>query len=1198
MLLLQRASAGSGKTYTLAKTFIRLLISVPDSEGRLRLRSPEETGDAASHILAITFTNKATAEMKNRIIGKLADLAGRRSGDKTDYLADFMNEFGVSEKKIREVSAAALEAILNDYSNFQISTIDSFFQSVLRTFASEVDLNDSYQVELDSAYLSAMGIDLTMRSVNDGTADPQTMYWIGRLMQREAEKGNSWNMFLRPSAQSRRKTLRGTITSIVGQMQREEFKRNKNDFDSYFLEYPDYDQTVETFRRLIETPVVSAFGQARDAALGVSHVFAGYGLDPKGDGMGNLASHLAKTTGHSDPLSEIGVKYEGNMAKVQSDRSAALSAAARKRKLPHDVVEAIGCSVAAFYDSLHAWLSMLETPEVALWQIYQPTLPFPALMHKVRENVQSFLRENNMVELADTNTMLSRVIGDDDAPFIYERIGSRLDHYLIDEFQETSALQWENLSPLLNESVGRAFDSLIIGDAKQSIYRFRNADPSLISTKVPSGFSLGEGQIRGNTREENTNHRSMRRIVEFNNYFFSLAAAHLDRANGLAGISAPDFAGGYSLSALYDNVVQFPRSRDDSGYVEVNFLDDDKDDTDGEGEFEYIGPLIDSLLDRGYRQADIAILVERNSMGQQVIDHLISYNSRPDACRRIDFLSDESLQLGISKAVRIVTTTLEMVALASLPDEESDAESTGEEDGGDGKFAKKRVSRADICALFSYFAANHPDLDPLECVDRYCSDPELRRPVKEMLATMHAVTLPALTEAIIDRFVTEDLKRSDAPFLAAFQDCLLDYCHSYPADVASFLGWWKEKGSKLTITSPEGADAVSVMTVHKSKGLEFKCVILPQFNTLFGKTVSRGTDSPSYLWLPPMLSVEGCAPLPPVFPVLIDHKRMPKSPLRKAYLDNLYGETMDKLNLAYVAFTRAVDELYIFTKLPAPAKKKGLEGALALGDDARRCGEMLLGFLHPEGSFGLPQTESRLASAEMEDSMLRRELIGVDSISMPGGLRIYYGEKRTVPDVGAGEDADGADIVNVGAYSPNSRSLILQYKSRPSAFDEDDIESESGYNARKRGNLLHDILSDVDTSADLETAVMKRVVGGELTPEAAAEIEKTLRECISRPEVKSWFDGSMRSVRERSILVSGQEWRPDRVMVDRAEGRGIVIDYKFGSVTEEVYRKKRDTYRRQVARYMRLLGEALSLRYVEGWVWYIGRGEIEKVDAE
>lgn len=1230
MVNLQRASAGSGKTYALARAYIKMLISESDASGRCRLRPDGALPEAVRRILAITFTNKATAEMKSRIVTRLAELAA--AGPRLEralpaerekviksvtYLRELSDATGATPEEISHSCDKALRAVLDDYSGFQVSTIDSFFQTVLRTFAYEVDLNDSFELELDSAMLAETGIDLTMESLSEGLADKSTEVWLRKLSAKAIDKGRRWNPATPASGKD---SIRAAIFQIVKQMQSEDFKRMRHSFDQWFARNPDYAAVVDKYRQECEKEAREALAEAKKYAAAARQAFADAGLSIDGNSAAYLAAHIRAVEGSADPLKFISNNYAGLRDKIAADPTKALSSKISSKAAYRGAATEIAAAVSGMYEALDKWNEALSSEKVRLWSIYEPTIGFPALMHNVRAKVQEFLNENNIVELSDTNTLLSRIIGDDDAPFIYERLGSRLEHFLIDEFQDTSAMQWDNLRPLVSESVAGGFDNLIIGDAKQSIYRFRNADPSLITTRVPAHFP-GQCRQRGDARQDNSNHRSLERIVRFNNLFFARAATALDSVNARSGIDTEQ----NSLTRLYGNVVQYPARMTDGyaagkGYVELNFTlrETPKGADTGTAaamDYAYIGPLIDSLLDRGYRQADIGILVERNDQATAVIEHLLQYTRRAGRPREISFVSDESLRLSLARSVRVIVSTLELMSSSAIKTD---------------RYGKDHITGSAAYSTITRMAAVSQHLDFSEAYRQYMEGDEGQQSVAEVLGKMYSMTLPALVEVIVNQYVPEALQQSEAPFIAAFQDAVLDYCKVYPTDIASFLDWWRTKGSRLTLSTPRGTDAVNIMTIHKSKGLEFKCVILPQFSPTLGK------ESPdnAYLWMEPALRIEG-TPLPPVLPVKIDRRMADCDATRQAYLDYLYSDTMDRFNSVYVAFTRACDELYVYCPLsktqfgiiediagsqqdedadecsasvgahhgaPDNSEKKAEAKESAkekLSNNLRNTALLSLWLFLPECEASEPaQTLSRL-SDEQRAWLAEEPEISVSDIT-EGHLQITYGSPVDNPMMlrrhESSPSADAPELRKVDSYSPGELSDILRFKRAPVAFDESDLIDEEITNPRRRGNVLHAILADVKSIGDLDEAVRRHVISGELTPIGGEQARRQLSEALGRQEIRQWFDGSMRVLNERHLLWHGSETRPDRVLVSPDGSRAIVIDYKFGSLTKSNYDKKKKEYADQVRGYMKRISRALRIRNVEGWLWYVARDEIVRIE--
>ncbi len=611
MLQLQRASAGSGKTYMLAKKFIEYFISVKDEGGSRRLRRPQELRDALCHILAITFTNKATNEMKLRIVDKL-DALSRWTPDiplkRVDYLADFTDMFHCNPQDVATLCRHALKTLLSNYGDFKVSTIDSFFQTVLRTFAFEADLDDTYQIELDSNYVIQMGLDTTLDEIETNGDDSSSdgLAWVKDMMEKKASSGRGWNIFQKQATPN---SIYSQVLKASGNLAREDFKEIREQLDAYFEENPNFYATYNKLCHFYEHDVREKHAAMQRAARAVRKAFSDAGLNMYATAGTYLAGRVDKMAQTWDwDYNDKNLLFNIPEMTRKGPKNRVFDPRVDNPCLNGPVEDEIEALVVEMYENFDEWRTEVFSDKLKRWRIYSATMPYVGLLQSVRGNARLFLTDSNTVELGETNSILNRIIGDDDAPFIYERIGNRLEHFLIDEFQDTSRLQWSNLRPLLAESEGKGNDNLIIGDAKQSIYRFRNADPSLITKKVPGQFASSCGEC-GNTPAENTNWRSSRRIVEFNNLFFRFFTRQL----------SPD------MERLYANTVQPPHHTDDYGYVKVQlFVPDSK--ADIPEHCALIPELIEDMLGRGYAMHDIAVLVDTKEQGGQIIDSIMAYN--------------------------------------------------------------------------------------------------------------------------------------------------------------------------------------------------------------------------------------------------------------------------------------------------------------------------------------------------------------------------------------------------------------------------------------------------------------------------------------------------------------------------------------------------------------------------------------------
>lgn len=1100
MLHLQRASAGSGKTFLLAKTFIRNFIAYKGESGKYVLR--ENIGDSHGQILAITFTNKATNEMKQRIVTKLADLAGitGKPAEKTDYLKEFVKEFGVDEQRIRLQSMRALKMLLHSYSLFQVSTIDSFFQLILRTFANDTDLNDNYQVELNDTYVAQMGVDSILYAVKDDKSEnnKKISYWIEKIIEEKLRKGKNWNPFNRNI--DARGTVYSELISFTKILYKESFKDIQLELSDYFEKNIDIFNLIEVLQKYGELQVAPFRTTSIEAARKIVQVLDSNGeaLDCCYNGFGGLLRNILE----SGDTKEISSSLEGqNTRKFMNGKIPLFTKTRDKKgvlsnKMPELPTLALEMIIAA-----EEW-----TKRDKLRSINISKLHYLGILKEVLGYIKDFRDENNVILLSDTNQLLKRIINKDDAPFIYERIGSYINHYLIDEFQDTSQLQWDNLRPLLMESVSNNHDNLIIGDVKQSIYRFRNAEPDLIDRKVPSDASL-DVHLFGTTSAENMNWRSAKEIVEFNNAFFKSFVEHLD-------IIKPSER---RLSDMYGNVQQDIRHQDKKGYVEVNI-------TEGIC-YERMGPLVTELLSRGYEQKDIVLLVNVNSEADELVKHLLEYNKTCPPEKQINFISEESLCISESHAVKIIISILHSIANGMCGDED-DSEK------------KQSADFTNFSRLYHYYMSKNPNLKPIDTINAFIDGDFEEIRVDEFLKNMQTVALPALVESIANTFAAEFLD-GDACYIAAFQDMVIDYCEKYPSDITSFLKWWNNVGVNVSISSPEGTNAVAIMTIHKSKGLEYDCVIMPTCMWGFNPS-SRFVET---LWVKPCL---GNLPddfnheiIPPYIPIEAT-SALDGSPYESHYKEYLDKVKVDMLNKTYVAFTRAKKELYVFAPL---AKKIDTQKGITKCD---RMGYYINEVICNGYGFGL--------------SGVLCEMNG-------NSVLISYGSK--VNKEKENKTKSEENIKNIKNYNINSSLGLLTYKSDKddSIYDEDDDPDP-----RSEGNVLHYIMSKIKLPADLHNAVLTAMVKGLINKTQADKYENLLKFMLEKTEMRQWFDPSLKVVNERPIL-SGKErvnYRPDRIVVT-PDKEVVVIDYKFGVV-------KTSKYSDQIANYINLLKEVDDFR--------------------
>ncbi|MDE5786299.1 MAG: UvrD-helicase domain-containing protein, partial [Duncaniella sp.] len=481
MLKIYKASAGSGKTFTLAREYITLILGEKCEDGTYRLA--RRGSSRHRHILAITFTNKATEEMKSRIIHELAVLAGREPGwtSPSPYL-DYLRElFSCSTQQLKAAATTALDDLLHDFNSFNVSTIDAFFQLVLRTFAREAEIDGNYEVELDDERVIALGVDEMLGSLNlrDGNTRDNLylLQWLETYMTDKVAEGGSFNVFNRSSQ------LHANLIKFFKNISGETFVEHEKEIMEYLA---DPQRLVDFDKHL-----VSAIGSCRRSTAAACAAAIDYikangceGIMQKNTaGMLKAWSKGRRADGKDPGATPGNILQNPDKAYLK----AGISSPLRTVQLDDLIAEACRC-VTEGYESTR------------FLEILRKNLFHLGLLKRLSECISAYRKENSTIMLSDTNAILRRIIGREDTPFVYERLGQELEHFLIDEFQDTSPLQWENLLPLVETSMSRDKDCLVIGDEKQCIYRFRNSEPRLL-INLHQAFE-SECASRGTSQQE------------------------------------------------------------------------------------------------------------------------------------------------------------------------------------------------------------------------------------------------------------------------------------------------------------------------------------------------------------------------------------------------------------------------------------------------------------------------------------------------------------------------------------------------------------------------------------------------------------------------------------------------------------------------------------------------------------------------
>ena len=1126
MLQIIKASAGSGKTYKLALEYITLLLGEKGNDGRYRL-SEESAREYHRHILAVTFTNKATEEMKERIIKELAVLAGRWGTEKSPYLETLCERFGTPDKnKIRLAADRALGELLFDFSNFNISTIDSFFQIILRTFANEIDVPYDYNIELNEKYAMQVGIKdfLSRLRRNIASADnSRVIGWLKKYVSDKINDGSNWNIFS-SIATAQNSNTESNLFKFASVINSEPYRKASADMNKYFTTRNG--GNVGLLQVTINQLIDKACDTIKDKAKSILSIIENNGLSEFIAARGAASMIIKFSKGE---IADKDNKTCDAIFKYLDQPEKIIKTVKKNPTLRESTIAEIA-PILASISTTYNDLLLLRHINMHIYML--------GLLGGISSSVGQYRKENNLILLSDTNELLNDIISEDDTPFIYERIGVWINNFLVDEFQDTSALQWQNFKPLLSNSLAYGNDNLIIGDEKQCIYRFRNSDPSLLQYKVRNEFDSHNVTVSG---DKSTNWRSTPCIVRFNNTFFSMTAKLL------------------GLEDMYSNVVQMPnnKSRKAGGYIRIEIVEnqskksDENSDNNGNEALKFTDEVLKrlpdeltALLTRGYRQSDIAILVNTNTEGAAVIKRLLEYNREENATTNFKVISSDSLLLKNSPTVRLIISHLRYLSVAV--------------ELRDGQKNNRRELEEKIHRLLRQYEnflnkGYAPDVAMETAITSSKSREEMLGEVEEFIPRdSQCHNLISVVERIIEKAVSPEARERENPFISALQDCIIEFSsHSTPS-IRSFVDWWDRSCDKLSITSPAGVDAINVMTIHKSKGLEFPCVIIPFANWDMCKSENTIWFTKDEIKNTRLIPDDSADVIPPLLPVK-HYKHLAISRLKDGYRERERESMIDSLNKTYVAFTRAIDELHVFVERP--------------DKDADSISDMTL---------------SHLMCKYGNDSNLPKE---VERLNKEYNADVAIGLNLTETGYSIGSIADNDRQT---AATPVTDTMLPYFVINRHNLAKFNLPEVFYTAQQEKGILLHKILGMIDKADDLEHCLKLCKTRCIIAPGQYDETSKFLQNIIKQSkEVEKWFANGNRIYKERTIAANGDRYRPDRVVLT-PEGETIVIDFKFGNAHLRQYRQ-------QVKQYIELVSAA-GFPNVSGRIWYPMESLIEVIN--
>lgn len=1001
------ASAGSGKTYNLVKEYIKILL-LSSIQNKHR------------HLLAITFTNKAVAEMKERILETLRDFASYKKQQEhiPTMLVDIAKETNLDYEVLAKKSHNSLLSILHNYAAFDIVTIDTLTHRILRTFSKDLEISGSFEVSLDVKILLSRAVDRVIDKI--GTDQKLTQVLINYALEK-ADEDKDWN-------------ITRDLNNIASLLNQENDARAMESMQ---------DKTLDDFESLskilsIQKKAINA--QIKLKAENLLERFSSLGIEDIHFSRKTFYNHVYKLskepkTVKFDPKS----KWQNDIENyIFYNKSTDEAAKVKIDSVRDELISFFTDTKSLFYQSQK------------FSEFQNKVVPLSALQ-LINKELQKIKEEENILLISDFNSIIHKSLKDQPAAFIYERLGERYTNYFIDEFQDTSFLQWSNLIPLIDnaivtESKDKTINSLlIVGDPKQAIYRWRGG-------KAEQFISLASGNIpfhskKLSIRQLNTNYRSYQEIVSFNNSFFTYLSNVFEKP-------------------LYRDIYKRDNNQlstnKEGGYVSIDFIEAQTNKEADEIYPSRVLKTIQKTIKDGFEKSDICVLVRNNKQGAHIAQYLSEYD--------IQVVSSDSLLLKNSKTVEFIHNVL----LFQLESQ-------------DATIAIKLLS----------FLAEHLSInDTHNFLSSWLDNKELSfhqylKTYKITFSTSYFNSLPLYegVEYIIRAFGLINI--SDA-YVTGFLEIIFNYANSYRKGLVGFINYWEEKKDNLSIDAPLQKDAIQIMTIHKSKGLEFPVLIFPYADSdLYPK-------HNEHHWYE--ISKEKYAGFSSL---MVNHNISLKNYSdqgEKRYKERHSEHQFDNINVLYVALTRSIQRLYILSRfresiIPKNYSHLFVEYLKASNLWVENC----LSY-----SFGTPQPR------QLEKKRLKESTIIPFTSSNKGDH-------------------------NIKVITNNTMTTV-------------NLERQE---AITRGNLIHELLALIHTPSDIDKAVQMFILDGHIIKSEQENYRKVLQQVTKHPQLEKYFAQDMTVYNERSILSKeGSIFIPDRIVVD-LKGQTTIIDYKTGIPKEE-----------------------------------------------
>lgn len=1064
-----QASAGAGKTFTLIKEYLKLCLKNADAVANYK------------HILAITFTNAAANEMKAKIVKTLCEIIDSTELDPKSMEAILMEELGISDEQLKCNAQRLMTCIMHDYSSFCVSTIDAFVQKLSRSFAHDLGLPNQYTVSIDTEEVA----DTITENLGLRISDKDD--FLTRLL---IDFSN--NQF----DNQRSTAIESQLSEFIAKLMTE--KAYQKDENNNIKNPVQYKQTLDFLNGKIRgfeqglKPLLDDF-EAIEKKYGLRDELYSYGKN----GFISYIRKLSKKT------------YEQPSARFNSviEKRSCFSKEAEKQ-LGKAQVEDINSALLPVLVELKAFVEE-ELGKFLFYKAQRDLLYLYALRTQIRMEFEALASEDEVVHISEFNKLLNTVMGDFSVPFVYERIGEHFRHVFVDEFQDTSVLQWQNLLPLIDNGLSAGEMSMVVGDGKQSIYRFRSGEVEQI-VNLPDIYALPQDErqaafeqyqnnLRSNFAFKNldTNYRSFTNVVDFNNAFFETACHQLSPE--LQKVYIAEKPGTDEGVSIYQK-----KAKAEEGLVQVELYD-------AENQPDYCFDRVEAIIrelkeNKGYQYSDISILTRKSDYGSEIANYLND--------RGIPVISQDSILLKSSDKVQLLVNALRYLI---YDDNETNVANV--------LFYWKLTQNSD-------FKGNVDDcFDDVKAIAKGEKAIETVMGIGEaglLQGTLSKATcLYDLCANLLRVFHFDTIRDT---FLNYFMEEVFKWQSGTKEGIAEFLSFWDKKQDKLAVMSTSG-NAVKIMTIHKSKGLEFPVVIYPEAIISLDEKLNASKAAEEWL-RPEELGFEAIPNLEKVL-FKLDKNAVNMGDMAAQRVEKEdESNRLDNLNLLYVAFTRAVQRLYVIAK----------------------------------------------QGKEKQANIIRDFLIDKEDhrVSADEAMIYHFGD----PDFRNPKEKTEEDTVETMTDSVSSDWLRkIKIDSNPTQFWQ--LESDA-MQPREWGELVHQILAKIRNIEEADTVLLPYLHEGVIDLKTAGALKDKFLQMVQHPLINGAFSSDAKVKTECEILYQGKVLRLDRF----AELPDVIylLDYKTG--------KKNEEHKNQVHLYANALRE-MTDKEIRAFLVYLSEREVD-----